>query len=156
MRPYCLSTMYGTMVLVQLKTPVRFTSMTCCHSSYDIFSNDLSRVIPALFIKMSIWPYCSNMARAAASRAGTSVILNFINSTEWPCWRSSWAVCSPASSISQRITFAPSRAKISAVARPMPRAPPVTMATLSVSLPIFWLNIIFVSSKKTTHRKAPR
>src|SRR5262249_33657245 len=47
-----------------------------------------------------------------------------------------WTVCCPPSSfISAMISFAPSRANVRAMARPIPEAPPVTNATLPSTCP---------------------
>src|SRR4051812_29962429 len=65
------------------------------------------------------------------------------------------AMASPrASSRSVRRTFAPSRARVSAQAAPMPAAAPVTSATLPWSWAIHFLR--FLSRRKVSQLSAPR
>ncbi len=54
------------------KTAVRFTLITCAHSSSDIRMNRLSRVTPALFTRMSSPPIASVAAFGSASTEAAS------------------------------------------------------------------------------------
>src|SRR5262249_11921612 len=66
-----------------------------------------------------------------------------------PAARTSWAVCFPsATRRAARTTAAPSWAKRTQAARPMPELPPVTKATLPVIVPaigalLLWLMALF-------------
>jgi len=53
------------------------------------------RTIPALFIRMSMWPYFSLMEEAAEVIEESSVTSNWMGSTEQPSFLSSAAAVSP-------------------------------------------------------------
>src|SRR5919198_1785453 len=98
----------------QRNTAVRLRSTTACHSS-RLSSVALLRLArPALFTRISM-PPCSRSACAKASATARSSV------TSQPVLRSN------------ATTRAPCSVKSRAVAAPMPRAPPVTMATLPSS-----------------------
>src|SRR2546430_9684970 len=74
-----------------------------------------------------------------------------------PCSVIIWTVCCPPSSfISAMISLAPSLAKVSAVALPIPEAPPVINATLPLSCPdirlspLLTLRLYGLASRDTT------
>ena len=54
--------MAGKTACVVLKRPSRFTPRTSSHIALVILTNDLSRVIPALFTRMLIGPNSVNAA----------------------------------------------------------------------------------------------
>src|SRR6267378_6749699 len=95
----------------QRNTAVRLRSTTACHSSRVSSVAGLRLARPALFTRMSM-PPCSRSARAKASATARS------SATSHPVLTSS------------DTTLAPCSASSRAVAAPMPRAPPVTSATL--------------------------
>src|SRR5215510_14966193 len=74
---------------------------------------------------------------ACTSTAWDTSVLTKVASP--PFSRIRWTVCCPPSSfISAMISFAPSRANVRAVARPIPDAPPVTNATFPSTRPAMW------------------
>ena len=87
--------------------------------------------IPALLWAQSKRPYVSTVVLIMAATAvalDTSVLTKVASP---PFSVIIWTVCCPPSSfISAMTSFAPSRANVRAVARPIPEAPPVTKATL--------------------------
>src|SRR5687767_10164428 len=106
-------------------------------SNSQVFA--LPPVMPALFTRMSIFPNAATVASVAAW-------------TEARLARSTVAVCtvpgvpisaeacaSAAASTSQSETRAPEARRRSAMARPMPRAPPVTTALRSVRSILFMI-----------------
>src|SRR6185369_13062881 len=90
--------------------------------------------MPALFTRMSIRP-SSPLARSTIARRSarlvTSVRTAMARRPRAPT--SSAERLAPASSSSATTTSAPRRASSRAVARPMPRPPPVTIATVPLS-----------------------
>src|SRR3984893_2265305 len=103
-----------------------------------------SRKIPALLTRMSTRPNASSAALTILSPLPGSLIDN----VEAMAWPPSFLISSPPSCagpasvpapsrlapISQTTTLAPSCAMSSAIPRPMPRAAPVTMATLPATM----------------------
>src|SRR5438105_5319229 len=124
---------------VTRNAPRRFRSRTASHSSADMRSSRLSRVIPALFTRMSSAP--PPKARASFTTRSASA------STDTSPWTS--AARAPAASTARFVSsaavafplklmamFAPSLASRIAVARPIPRPAPVTSAVRPASPPI--------------------
>src|SRR3954451_23894181 len=104
--------MSGSAALVQLKAPVRLVSTTLDQSSWSIEIARPSARIPALLINARIGPRDTRTranAAMTASRSDTS-----------------------ASARPRRATSQPSAWRRSAIAAPMPRVPPVTMAQPSL------------------------
>ncbi len=107
--------------------PTRFTSTTRRHwpaGSSQVGA--LPPVMPALLTRTSIVPCRASVAWVAARTAASSV-----SSTRWVLTRSPMAPAAAAIaawSMSQIATAAPEASMRSAIARPMPRAPPVTTA----------------------------
>src|SRR6266545_1686349 len=123
--------MSGTTYRQHRNTPFRFTSITCRQASGG-YSQSVwfGPVMPAFATRMSMAPSASAVAATAAS---TLAALETSTALVWtvPCPDSSAAVDSTRfASRSQRETAAPDARKRSAMARPIPCAPPVTTARL--------------------------
>ncbi|MNC86082.1 hypothetical protein D3C83_17140 [compost metagenome] len=74
-RPQARSTMPSITCLVMLKQESRLVRITASQSDLDIFLNVMSRVMPALFTRMSIGPHSDWMrwqARTQSSKSTTS------------------------------------------------------------------------------------
>ena len=102
--------------LASRKVPVRLVSMTEDQSSSLIRSSSVSLVMPALATSTSTGPWASSTCLKAASTASGSVMSQ----------RTSRA---PSGAPPLRVvtaTLSPCATKASAMARPMPRLPPVT------------------------------
>src|SRR3954453_2236918 len=108
------------------KTPPRFVLMTSFQSSSGIRASRPSRVTPALFTRMSRSP-ASRTRRLASSALATSACTAVAPASAATCSASS----RPELELS--VTLAPARANSSAIARPIPREPPVTRAVLPSS-----------------------
>src|SRR4051812_41770959 len=130
---------------LMLNEPLRWTSSTSFQSAVLILWKMTSRRIPALLIRISTRPKASSAALTIASAFFASTIDNVEAMASPPAFLiSSTVSCAgPASApapcrlapISQTTTRAPSCASPSAIARPIPRAPPVTIATLPATMP---------------------
>lgn len=122
MRPPRLSVPDWSRASVVVRTLARFTSRTVAQRSAGILARVRSRVMPALWTR--------------ASRAGTASVIRSAASGDVMSTgsavasrraaRSSRSAC--ADGTSRRIRRAPSRARTSATASPIPRAAPVTRA----------------------------
>src|SRR5512139_707975 len=133
--PYRCFIMWRVTVLMRRNVPLRFTRTTASNSSSDIRSRRLSRVIPALLTRMSIFPCASRMFFTPASTCAGSLTSN-ISTIPLPpaAVRAARVSRAPASlPTSLTTTVAPSAQNASAIARPIPRADPVTSATLPES-----------------------
>src|SRR5919204_4413772 len=106
--------MYGMAVREQRNTAVKLRSTTASHSARESSVAGLRLARPALFTRRSMLP-CSRSACAKAPATTRSSVTSLPVLT------------------SKATTRAPCSAKSRAVAAPMPRAPPVTMATLPSS-----------------------
>src|SRR4051794_29564272 len=94
--------------------------MTSDQSSSDIRSRSVSRAMPALATRTSTGPWCSSTAVKAASTEAVSVI-------------SQGTAKAPSGAAPDRLvtaTLSPWARKASAMARPIPRLPPVTRTDL--------------------------
>src|ERR1043165_2013473 len=124
MTPRPARIMCGTTARVQTKTPLRLTLTTAANAASSIvettapsfpLTSCASRTMPALVTRTSMRPCSlttSSTARSTDSRLVTSIFGSVVTS--------------------HTTTRAPSAANRSAVARPMPAAPPVTMTTRSL------------------------
>ncbi len=125
--------MCGTTALQQWKTPLRSISTTRRHSAGSVSTTvALAPAMPALQIRIST-PPISAIVRAVAelTRSQSETSVSTIASLPRPP-SSSQARWPSARSMSQIVTWAPESRKRSTMARPMPCAPPVTMARLPV------------------------
>src|SRR5487761_293059 len=111
-------------------------SIVRSHSSSVVSSTDLVNMTPALLTRMSTRP---NLSRVARTRPLTSDDIDTSARIESPSpplllieSTTAWASRSLPTQLT--VTFAPSAAKRSAIALPIPREEPVTIATLPSSL----------------------
>src|SRR5213078_3190799 len=115
---------------VRRNAPRRLTSMTWSQSSSFMRTRRPSRMTPALLTRMSTRPnrcLAASTNRSASSRITASATTP---RTAPPCASSSFAErWSRSASRPETTTAAPSSASNAAIARPMPRPPPVTIAT---------------------------
>ena len=113
--------------------PRKLIAITLSQRSGVDSTNGISTSHPALFTRMSIGP-SSRSTRSAAAIASSSLVTSRATAiADAPAARISAAACSAESNwISARATFAPSSASREAIARPIPCAAPVTIATLPV------------------------
>ena len=126
--------MAGAAALMPLKTPVRFTSMIRAHSSCGYSSIRPKFTMPALLTRTLRLPNAVTASLTAASQSAGCVTSSRTYRTLSP---SRAASCRPSSSrTSPTTTFAPSSRNRCAMAAPMPRAPPLTRATLPSNRPI--------------------
>src|SRR5687767_209726 len=111
--------------------------MTWCQRSDEIDSNGVSSVMAALLTRMSRRPHVDTAAATARAMPDWSETSVFVACAVSPSFRRSAAAASTTSwSRSHIRTRAPSPASRRAAAKPMPRAAPVTSATLSWSRPV--------------------
>ena len=106
--------------LASRNEPVRLVSITDDQSSSDIRSTSVSAVMPALATSTSTGPCASSICLNAASTAAGSVMSQRTSSA-------------PSGAPPLRVvtaTRSPLARKASAIARPMPRLPPVTRTDL--------------------------
>src|SRR5205085_2329246 len=95
--------------------------------------------IPALLWAQSKRPYVSTVVLIMASTSTALETSTWTKIASPPFSVIIWTVCCPPSSfMSATTSFAPSRANIRAVARPIPEAPPVTNATFPSTRPAMW------------------
>ncbi len=132
----------GTTAFIPRKQPPWLTRQISSASSRDILSTWPNRRMPALLTSTLTGPQRSLVSCTSAVQEASSL-------TSW--WRkaadspSSSASAAPSSLATSAITtFAPSATKARTIASPCPPAPPVTMATLSVSRPASGLCVPFV------------
>src|SRR5690606_14623224 len=127
MRPWRSFIMRRTHSLDMRKLAVRLVSITGCQSSSFMRSSRLSRVMAALFTRMvGMSPAASSDAIRASIDASA---LTSSTSPRPPCSCSAAVICAaPSAEVAVPMTFAPSAASFSAMARPMPREAPVTSA----------------------------
>src|SRR6266851_719551 len=142
MRPKRCSTMNFCAARLIRNAPRRCTPSTMSQSSSDILNSRLSRMIPALLTTttggpssaatlptaVSTWPASLTSAPTATARPPAAVI-------------SSTVPAQVPASRSRTATAMPSAASRLAVAAPMPRAAPVTMATRGESVGICWFSL---------------
>src|SRR5512132_1971200 len=131
MLPPPLSRIAGTAARVNRKAAPRSASMTSSQASSAIFHTTASRLMPALFTRMSSRPKratVSMTARPAAPRSVPSAWSAIAQRPVASTARTVAAAPSPSDRKVNRIS-APERARSRAIARPIPRDPPVTRAT---------------------------
>src|SRR5712692_2596056 len=113
---------------------LKLTAMILSHVSSALSRKGSSLSHPALFTTMSSWPNC---ARASSTARLTSARRVRSQPSASPLTPSASISCLTASALSARMsstaTSSPSCARPSAMARPMPRPPPVTSAVLPLS-----------------------
>src|SRR5215813_632334 len=132
MAPLLRAIMPSSTARVQLIMPQRLSWTSFSHSARSFSTKSRSRVQPTLLTSTSTRPL-----RASTSRTVPCTESHFVTSVRAttteaaPALRASAAVFSPwPVSISAMVTWAPSRAKASEMARPMFDPPPVTMTLL--------------------------
>src|SRR5271166_2441941 len=121
----------GRQALAQLKAPSRITAVTARHSASVILSKACSARSAALLTRISIRPKCAAAAEVIFSTAAESTT-SAMSAMAWPPPRAiSPATCSASSRLARALTAtaAPPSASESAIARPILRPAPVTMAT---------------------------
>src|SRR4051794_7797197 len=129
-RPHLASIMYFCTARVMRNAPRRCTFMTTSQSVSVILNSMLSRVTPALLISTVGAPSSAATRSTAACTWSASLTSAPTASARPPAASIAWTVSLPAaSSRSRTATANPSCASRRAVAAPMPRAAPVTMAT---------------------------
>src|SRR5436190_23861522 len=122
--------MCGTIARQQRKTPKRFTCNTACHSSgvhSHIFF--VTPAIPALLTRMSILPNSLIVCWKAASTDSALLISTWTLNDDNPFGASGFR--------SHKQQRAPESVNRRAMASPIPRAPPVTIATRSCKSILF-------------------
>src|SRR4051794_19573929 len=112
----------GTTARHMRKIPRALTRITRSQSSRVVSVTSPTPAIPALLKSTSMRPCCSRTDAASAAVCSSSAT------------STSWVTPSAPPLMSAATTVAPSRAKRSAVARPIPEAAPVTMQTFFSSL----------------------
>src|ERR1700691_2271472 len=114
--------------------PRRCTPSTVSQSSSVILNSRLSRITPAL-LTSTVGPPSSLATRSTAASTWSRWLTSAPTATARPPASAiSFTVpAQPASSRSRTPTAIPSAASLSAVAAPMPRAEPVTIATVCVT-----------------------
>ena len=131
----------GIAYLVPRKTPVALTDITSFHSSRVVSSIGTVRYIPALFTRTSSFPNLWAARATAFFQSSSLLTSSFTKRARPPASFTSASILRPSStSTSPMTTLAPSLAKSLASAAPIPRAPPLMIATLPPSLiAIFYL-----------------
>ena len=128
-RPRRRSIMPSSTARVTRIGPFKLIARTLSQVSSALFTNGSALSQPALLTRMSVGPRRRSASAIAAATAPASVtsMRRPMPPTASPASRA------VRSSTSSAATFAPSAARRSAIARPMPRPAPVTSATRSVS-----------------------
>src|SRR3954451_1294538 len=122
-RPQPRSTIPGSTARVVRRPPLKLMSITRSQNASSVSRNGLASSQPALFTRMSTGPTCSTAA-ATDSESVTSSFTAIPSISR----AAAWASCSSRSATT---TLRPSAARATAIPRPIPRAPPVTIATLT-------------------------
>src|SRR6185503_11853194 len=142
-RPDCRFNISRPAACAKRNAPVKLMSTTFCHLSSGMSSGSAAQVTPALLTRMSIRP---NTAMVLSTTACTSAALatsQRVPSTVNPRARIAATVgVSHSSRRAQSISDAPASARPSAISWPMPRDPPVTIATRSFN----WNNSLMVGT----------
>ena len=134
---------------IVLNAPFRLTEITASQSCSVILINSLSRVIPALLTNISIFPISAATSSIAFCVSSVLVISTFLDITLLPFFLSSSAFASKSSgkAISNNTISAPSFTNSSAIANPIPRAPPVMIAVLLFNNCSIFININYSGLK---------
>ena len=117
---------------VKLNVPFTFVSRSRCQSSPEMASSVEREAVPALLTRTSIVPKRLYVVAAKFStclKSRTSTSRPITAEPGYNCWSSVAVYKDPVRSAIA--TLAPSIQNVSAMPRPIPRAPPVTMAPLS-------------------------
>ncbi|HET7152221.1 MAG TPA: hypothetical protein VFJ29_00505 [Candidatus Kapabacteria bacterium] len=120
--------------------------MTASQSASLIRASKPSRVMPALFTRISNPPSSAITPLTVLSIAAPSALLHAYALTLPPAFRASSTICAAASTFEAYVnaTVAPSAASRFTIALPMPRDPPVTIAIFPARvLMIFYRNNFF-------------
>src|SRR5215217_7524085 len=117
------------------KTEVRLIAISASHSSsVTSHSGALRPLIPALLTRISSRPKLSSVCSTmAATSSGRVTSVRMLNASPLAAPRCSTAAAALSSSLSAMTTLAPACESRSEIAYPMPDAPSVTTATLSLS-----------------------
>lgn len=97
--------MRGVNVSVTAKAPKTLVLNTSWKTERDGFSGEWvsGRLMPALLIRTSMWPYFPLIVEAAEAMEESSVTSSWMASTEQPAFLSSAAAVSPFESVRQPI-----------------------------------------------------
>ena len=116
--------------------PVTLTRRCRSHDSTVVLPNGADSAIPALFTSTSTGPSSAAVLAHAASTDVASVTSSATASTDTPppARNSSATLATCSRSRAATATLNPSRTSAAAIARPIPRLPPVTIATRIASL----------------------
>lgn len=156
MRPYLRSRMWSHTALQQLAAPITCTSRTSRKSARSIFAKLLSRMMPALLTRMSIWPQRFSVSATIACTASKSVTDAAKGNASPPAAMiSSTTFCAGSAFMSLTTTFAPRRPRSRACSRPRPEPAPVTIATRPVrSIMPCSLNVALLTERSAFPRRA--
>src|SRR2546425_1273848 len=128
-RPYWRSSIVRPAACENRNAPVRLMSITFCHFSSGIASGRAPQLTPALLIRMSTSPYPASVLSTTACTWTGFATSQIAASTRTPRARSASTVgVSHSSRRAQSMSAAPASARPSAISRPRPRDPPVTIA----------------------------
>ena len=136
MTPLPRGTMHSLAARVALNTPLTLRSMTLSKASSVYSMKEVLSETPALFTRMSTQPYWTVALRKAFrtdSRSDRSGLMPAMVELGYFSLSCATALSAEAWELAVRITVAPSFKNASAVAKPIPRLPPVMMATFSFS-----------------------
>src|SRR4029453_18650655 len=134
MRPPSRESMSRPAACANRNAPVRLMSTTFCHFSSGIASGSAAQVTPALLTRMSTLPKTATVLSTTACTSSALATSQRMPSTRNPRARIAATVgVSHSSRRAHSISAAPASASPSAISSPIPRDPPVTMATRSVS-----------------------
>ena len=113
--------------------PVTFVSSTLCHASSGISRTGAPQVAPALLMRMSTRPYSPSVRATDASTSSARATSQAAASARIPRSRRRAAAAS-SSPVLRAVSAseAPASPSASAIWKPRPREPPVTIATLPV------------------------
>src|SRR5713101_8843023 len=137
MRPARARIIAGKACWMHRCAPVRFVRITASQSSAFMRIASPSRVIAALFTKMSSRPNFSSTCLNPALTCSASATSIFTANASPPAAKISFTNDASFSSFrAATATFAPASASARAVSRPIPCEAPVTSATLSFKLNI--------------------
>src|ERR1700737_1727690 len=128
--PPC-SRIRGAAALEHRNGPVRFTAMIRLQSASLVSSTGANTATPALLTRASSRPNRSITAAIAAATAAASETSQVIASVLFGSFSAATALACSSPSMSSSATRHPSARKRLAVASPIPRAAPVTSATLA-------------------------
>src|ERR1700722_10151612 len=129
MRPRRSFSMRRRQALEMRNTPGRLVPMTWSQSSLFMRSSSMSRVMAALFTRMVGSPSALSRLPTSASIEPASPASSTVPRPCRPlCANIAVMRLAPASLVAVPTTRAPARARVSAMARPMPREAPVTRA----------------------------